>query len=168
MKYIVYESNSGFTKKYAELLSSKTGVAVCSLTEAKKQLSPGTDILFMGWIMAGSIKGFKKALSRYSVKAVCGVGMASPEEKMENEIKKRHSLTTIPLFYLQGGFDINRLTGMYKLMMKTMSKTAGAALEKKENRTPEEEKMLGMMKNGDDCVSEENLSAVLSWVGENK
>ena len=66
--------------------------------------------------------------------------------------------------FLQGGVDLSRLRGVYKLMMTVMKKTAGKGLAEKENRTPEEDAMLDLLTNGGSRVSEENLAAVLEWL----
>ena len=52
---------------------------------------------------------------------------------------------------------------MYKMMMNIMVKTAGKALEKKTDRTPEEEDMLDMMLHGGERVKKQNLQGVISW-----
>ena len=52
---------------------------------------------------------------------------------------------------------------MYKMMMNIMVKTAGKALEKKTDRTPEEEDMLDMMLHGGESVKIQNLQGVISW-----
>ena len=70
---------------------------------------------------------------------------------------------SMPVFTLQGGFDMKRLRGIYKLMMTIMSKTAGKMLSEKKDRTPDEDDMLDLLLNGDNRVSEENLAAVLDW-----
>ena len=35
----------------------------------------GSEIIYLGWIMAGGIKGYKESEKLYKVCAVCGVGM---------------------------------------------------------------------------------------------
>ena len=69
----------------------------------------------------------------------------------------------IPLFTLQGNFDVRKLHGVYRLMMEIMVKTAGKGLAEKSDRTPEEDDMLDMMLHGGERVKEENLSTVLDW-----
>ena len=64
---------------------------------------------------------------------------------------------------MQGNFSIERLHVMYKMMMNIMVKTAGKALEKKTDRTPEEEDMLDMMLHGGERVKIQNLQGVISW-----
>ena len=69
----------------------------------------------------------------------------------------------IPLFTLQGNFDVKRLHGIYRIMMNIMVKTIGKALEKKENKTKEEEDMLDMMIHGGERVNQKNLNDVIDW-----
>ena len=58
---IVYTTNTGTTKTYAEMLGEQIHLPVYALAEAKKKLEKGTTILYLGWIMAGSVKGYKEA-----------------------------------------------------------------------------------------------------------
>ena len=113
--------------------------------------------------MAGTVKDYSKAAKRYQVTAVCGVGMGATGSQIEDVRKVNKLPGTIPVFTLQGGFDITRLRGVYKLMMTIMSKAAGKRLEGKKDRTPEEEAILDMMLHGGSRVSEKNLSAILDW-----
>jgi hypothetical protein len=166
MKAIVYESNSGYTRKYAELLANKAGLPAYEKREAGKHLKKGDEIIYMGWMLAGAVKGYKSAGKRYSVKALCGVGMGRLTPKVVQEITEKYHISDIKLFYLQGGFDMNKLHGIYKFMMKTMSKSVGESIEKKETKTEEELEMLDMMQNSRDCVKEENLKPILEWLGK--
>ncbi|MFR1634678.1 MAG: hypothetical protein ACLSUF_06915 [Oscillospiraceae bacterium] len=40
------------------------------LAEAKSAVSTGAEVIYLGWIMAGSIKGYAAAARRYRVRAV--------------------------------------------------------------------------------------------------
>ena len=51
MEAIIYTSNTGSTKRYAEMLSRKTGLAVYSLKEASKKVAANSEIIYMGWLM---------------------------------------------------------------------------------------------------------------------
>ena len=69
----------------------------------------------------------------------------------------------VPVFTLQGGFDIKKLHGPYRLMMDVMIHTVGKGLANKPDRTPEEDEMLDMMLHGGDRVAAEHLADVLAW-----
>ncbi len=163
MNTIIYTTNTGSTRHYAELLAKKTGLPVYSLTEAKKTVKAGADIIYLGWIMAGSVKGYAAAAKRYNVRAVCGVGMGQTGTQTENVREKTAIPAKIPVFTLQGNFDVKKLHGIYRPMMELMVKTVGKGLAEKKDRTPEEDDMLDMMFHGGDRVKAENLLSVLNW-----
>lgn len=160
---IVYTSNTGYTAQYARLLGDRTGLAVYPLSEAVKILKPGDSVLYLGWLMAGKVQGYRKAAGRYRVRGVCGVGMGATGSQLQDLRKANRFPGGMPIFTLQGGFDPARLRGVYKLMMTIMTKTAGKALANKKDRTPEEDSMLELLTHGGSCVSEENLADVLAW-----
>ena len=163
---IVYTSNTGYTAEYARLLGERTGLPVYSLAEAEQKLAAGNRVIYLGWLMAGKVQGYKKAAKRYKVQAVCGVGMGGNGSQLQ-EVRKANAISEkTPLFTLQGGFDINKLSGVYKLMMTIMVKTACKGLAEKQDRTPEEDVMLDMLTRGGSRVSAENLAEVLAWVDE--
>ena len=160
---IVYTSNTGYTRQYAKLLGDKTDLPVYSLDEAGAKLPPTTSILYLGWLMAGKVQGYAKAAKHYRVAAVCGVGMGATGSQLA-DVRKANSLgDELPLFTLQGGFDMSKLKGVYKLMMLVMAKTVGKSLADKQDRTAEEDQMLHLLTQGGSCVSEENLQPVLDW-----
>lgn len=163
---IVFTSNTGYTREYAALLGEKTGLPVYSLEEAGQRLAPGNTILYLGWLMAGKIQGYAKASARYHVAAVCGVGMGATGSQIA-DVRKANGLTAeLPVFTLQGGFDITRLRGVYKLMMTVMSKTLGKKMAEKTDRTQEEDDMLELLTHGGSRVCVENLTEVVDWYRE--
>lgn len=160
---IVYTSNTGFTAEYAVMLANKTGLPVYDMAEAKKKLTVGSKMIYLGWLMAGTIQGYKKAASRYRICAVCAVGMGPSGSQMQDVRKNNTIPENTPVFTLQGGFDLERLHGIYKLMMTIMKKTAGKGLADKADRTPEEDAMLDLLTNGGSRVNEENIKSVVAW-----
>ena len=163
MNAIIYTTNTGSTERYAKLLAQKTGLPVYSLAEAKKRVFAGAEVIYLGWIMAGSVKGYAEAAKRYRVRAVCGVGMGQTGTQTDSVWKKSAISADIPLFTLQGNFDVKKLHGVYRLMMEIRVKTAGKGLAEKSDRTLKEDDMLDMMRCGGERVKAKNLSAVLDW-----
>ena len=106
MDAILYTTNTGSTEQYAKLLAQKTGLPACSLAEAKKRGFAGAKVVYLGWIMADSVKGYAEAAKRYRVCAVCGVGMGQTGTQTESVRKKSAIPANIPLFTLQGNFDV--------------------------------------------------------------
>lgn len=160
---IVYTSNSGYTAQYAEILHQKTKLPAYTLDQAKTVLPAQSEIMYLGWIMASNMQGYRKAAKRYQIACACGVCMGASGSQLKEVRSATKIDASIPLFTLQGGFDMNKLHGMYKLMMQVMAKTAGKGLAEKTDRTPDEDVMLDMMLHGGNYVSEENLRPVLDW-----
>ena len=168
MNAIIYTTNTGSAERYALLLAEQTGLPVYSLTEAKKTVSTGADVIYLGWIRAGAVKSYAEAAKRYRVRAVCAVGMGQTGTQTDSVRKKAAIPAGVPLFTLQGNFDVKKLHGIYRPMMELMVKTAGKALVEKTDRTPEENDMLDMMLHGGERVKAENLRAVLDWYSARK
>ena len=163
MKAIVYTTNTGSTARYARLLAQETGLPAYSLAEAKEKVRPGAEVIYLGWIMASAVKGYADAAKRYQVCAVCGVGMGQTGTQLTEVRRKSGIPAAVPLFTLQGNFDVKKLHGIYRPMMALMVKATKKSLSEKKDRTQEEDDMLAMMLHGGERVKSENLSAVLNW-----
>lgn len=160
---IVYTSKTGHTRRYAELLAQETGLPAYSLQEAPKALA-GKDVIYLGWLMAGGIKGYQAAAKTYRVRALCQVGMRPPEAALIEKAREAYQLPAeTPVFHLQGGFDIADIHGPFRLVMKAVCKKIQEDLGNKADRTPGEEATLRMATTGYDAVSAENLAGVLAW-----
>lgn len=161
IKAIVYTSKAGHTKKYAELLSQEIGIPYYTLDEGKKLLAKNDEIVYMGWLMAGFVKGLKKAKC-YNLKAVCGVGSTPPSEKEHTRIGNQNKVPLDKFFLLLGGYDINNLSGLYGKMMQSVSKGIIKNLSSKpESELTEDEKLTLLIMQGKDYVSVENLAPVI-------
>ena len=158
MHAIVYTSNTGHTAAYARLLGEKTGLPVYSLKEATK-LQKGTAILYLGWLFANNIKGYKQAAKRFHIAAVCAVGLCDTGTAIPDVRKTNGMPDSLPLFTLQGGMDKTKLRGINKFMINMLTKVIGS----KKDKSADDERMLYLLKNDQDYVSEENLAAVIEW-----
>lgn len=168
MKAIIYTSNTGSTAEYAKMLSHRLGLRAYSMKEANKSVKKGSEIVYLGWIMAGKIKGYAEATKKYNIQVVCGVGMGQTGTQIAEIRIKNKIPESIPLFTLQGTFDFRKLRGVYKIMMHIMVKTVGKSLAKKPTRTLEEDDLLDMMLNGSNRVKTENLKDMISWYESKK
>ncbi|MBO5070294.1 MAG: hypothetical protein J6C37_08020 [Roseburia sp.] len=155
---IVYTSNTGYTAEYARMLGEKTGLPVYELSNMD-ELKKGTPILYLGWLFASNVKGYKKAAKKFQITAVCGVGLCDTGTMLA-EVRKAISLPeSTPLFTIQGGMDHSKLHGINKMMINMLIK----GLKAKAERSEDEERMLSLVQKGGNYVSEENLAAVLAW-----
>lgn len=162
IKAIVYTSNAGHTKAFAEMLSEELKLPAYDLKNSKS-LAAGTEIFYMGWLMAGSVKGLKKAQKKFAVKGICGVGMAKNGQQIE-DIQKVNSVEEgTAVFSIQGGFEMEKLSGIYKFMMTAMKNVMGKSIESKTIKSDDEVEMLDMLKNGKNLVVRENIVEIIDW-----
>ena len=156
---IVFTSQTGFTRQYAEMLGQTLSLPVYSLEEAVSQLPGGSRILYLGWVHASHVKGYRQAAKRFSVCAVCGVGLCDTGT-LTTEVRQATAFPEeIPVFTLQGGIDREKLKGIDKLMISMLAK--GLASQKQ--RSPRDERMLQLLSRDASYVSRENLTEILDW-----
>lgn len=163
MEAIIYTTNTGSAEQYAKMLAEQTGLPVFSMEEAKSEVEEGSEIIYLGWIMAAQVKGYKTAAKKYKIRAVCAVGMEKTGTRTEEIRKKTFVPAEVPLFTLQGNFNVKKLHGFYRLMMSMMIKMVTKQLVAKTDRTQRENEMLEIMLQGGENVRKENLAEVLDW-----
>lgn len=170
MKAIVYTSQTGFTRRYAEMLAAQTGLPAYDAKTAKGQLPRGSEIFYMGWLLAGEVKGLKAAMGRYTVRGVAMVGVSpqgNGELWTEARINGGASDDGGRIFYLRGGYAPEKLGGLYRLMMGHMAKTVIRQVEAKgAGATAEEREMAEVFRSGGDYVQEEALEEIAAWIRE--
>ena len=113
---IVYRSNTGFTREYAEMLGRAEKIKVYSVTEAERSLESGTEIFYMGPLMAGHIEGVDQAVKRYQVRGVCGVGLSPSGRQVLETISRANYVPNAPIFYLQGGWAPKKVSWLKRRM----------------------------------------------------
>lgn len=156
---IVYESKTGFTKKYADILARKTDFKVFRVKELSK-VSQDEEIIFLGWMKVGKIQGLNK-LQKHNVKAVCGSGTGRTAEPDTEAVIARNKIEGIPFFYLRGGcFPLKELKGMDRIMLSMFVKM----LKNRKDKDEKIEEAISIVENGFDGVKEENLVPVLEWL----
>lgn len=166
---IVYKSNTGFTKEYAEMLGRAEKRKVYELSQAESELEPKAEVLYMGPLMAGHIGGVDQAVKRYTVKAVCGVGMTPPGAQVLENLRKANYVPDAPIFYLQGGWAPKKVGWFKRRMVGMAAKSMREPLQAKgSRRTPEEQAQLDFLIRGGSFVAFENLDAVRNWLKDQK
>ncbi len=159
MKAIVFTSNTGHTAEYAKILGEKTGLPVYSLKDAQKVLESNTQIIYLGWLFANAVKGYKKASRKFKVCAVCAVGLCDTGTAI-TEVRKANAMPDeMPLFTMQGGMDKTKLHGINKFMINMLTK----GLTSKNEKTKDDERMLELLTHDKNYVSEENTIAFMEW-----
>lgn len=164
---IVYRSDTGFTREYAEMLGKAEKMKVCPLAEAQGKVGPGETVFFMGPLMAGHISGVDKAVKQFAVKGVCGVGMSPASQQVLDTLAKANYTNGAPIFYLQGGWAPKKVGWLKRRMVGMATRSMREALQNKK-RTPEEDRQLDFLLHGGSFVAFENLEAIQNWIRENR
>ena len=126
---IIYASQYGSTKRYAERLSAITGIKCVSLKEAE-DIQNYERIIYMGALFAGSVLGLKKYAAAITSQEliVITVGLVDPQDGeniryIRNNIKSQipaHLYDESKIFHLRGSIDYSTMRLKHKLMMKFM------------------------------------------------
>ncbi|MBQ1946058.1 MAG: hypothetical protein II343_03920 [Clostridia bacterium] len=160
---IVYSSMTGYTAQYAQMISEKTGIPAYALDDAGK-LADKTKVLYMSWLMAGTLVNYKKAAEKFDVSAVCSVGLNATEEQIVATRKSSKIPETVKFFALQGGYNPGKLKGMYKFMMKIVTKVLIKKISSLPDQGEAEEKLIEVLRNGGSFVKEENIAGVAAYL----
>lgn len=173
-RLIIYGSEYGTTKGYAEKLSELTGIPVINFEDVA-DLSDYEEIIHFGGLYAGGVTGLKniiKALPQNANLIIVTVGVADvTNEKNTDHIKKEiHRQVPQPIldrttiFHLRGGIDYGTLSFLHKTMMSFVYKKAKKIPE--EQRTPEERELIATYNQKVDFVDYDSLKSIIDFMGE--
>ena len=125
---IIYGSQYGTTKRYAEKFAKMTHFPVVNY-ENVKTLTDYERIIYFGALYAGGIKGLKNTVKKLSPNTkliIVTVGLADVCDRenisnIRNSIRKQvpeHLLKVASVFHLRGGIDYGKLNFKHRTMMK--------------------------------------------------
>ena len=164
---VIYNSQTGFTKCYAEWIAEATDADCFELSEAKKKnLSVYGAIVFGGWACAGSISKlswFKNNIDKWTDKkliAFCVGGSPLDNPEIEPALKKNFSeseLNRVNVFYCPGGFNYEKMSAPSRLMMKIFIKS----LKAKKDKTEEDEEMIKIISSSYDISDKKYIEPIL-------
>ena len=170
---IIYTSQTGFTKKYAEWISERMNGDLIDLKEAQKKSADYYNdyeaICYGGWAMAGTIVKVKwfldKAVNWKDKKlAVYCVG-GSPNDNPDVDIFLQNALNDeqrkyIRAFYCQGGFNYENMKTPSKLAMKMFV----SVLKNKKNATEKEKFMAEKMSSSYDISDKKYIEPIVCYL----
>lgn len=167
---IIYNSQTGFTKKYAHWIAERACAECVEFNKAKKMNFDNYDaIIFGGWAVAGSINKvnwFKKNVSKWQNKKliVFCVG-ASPIENpeidkfIENSFKEEE-YKNVKLFYCPGGLDYDKMPAISKTIMKMFIKM----LNSKKNKTQADLDQIRIMSSSYDISDIKYIDPIIDYL----
>jgi len=172
MKIIIYGSQYGTAKQYAEELARKTGIDL-KRYEDVTDINQYDTVIYIGGLYAGGVLGMKKTLAKISQCQskkiiIATVGLADPmDTENSNSIKNsmRRQLSkelyeNAHIFHLRGGIDYSRLRFKHKTMMGLLYKKAAGLPEEK--KTAEVKAMIETYNKKVDFVNFDSLTAIVN------
>ena len=167
---VIYNSQTGFTKRYAEWIAEAAGADCLELSAAKKKDLAAYDAIIFGcWACAGNISKlswFKGNIDRWAGKkliAFC-VG-ASPIDNPEIDIALKRNLNEseskkVKIFYCPGGLNYEKMSTPSKLMMKMFVKK----LKAQKDKTEAEQIMVKMISSSYDISDRKYIEPILQYL----
>ncbi|RDB61246.1 hypothetical protein C1878_12225 [Gordonibacter sp. 28C] len=170
---VVYASQTGFTRRYAEWIAEELGCDAVPVEQADGVDAGAFEVVvFGGWFHAGGLVGMKwlkRAREAHpGARFVAFAVGATPTEwtDMVDEAMGREfpspEFDGVPRFYLRGGFAYERLSMPNKLAMKLFFKMQ----EKQAATDPRAAEMLEGMRGGFDATDRAAVAPVIERVRE--
>lgn len=168
---VIYNSQTGFTRRYAQWIAEAAGADCLELSLAKQRdLSAYDAIVFGGWACAGGISKlawFKANMESWVGKKliVFCVG-ASPMESPDIEPALRRNFSDaefekVNVFYCPGGLNYERMSAPSRLMMRLFA----AALRAGKNQTEAERAMAEALSSSYDISHRKYIEPILACLG---
>ena len=164
---VIYNSQTGFTKRYAGWIAEAAGADCLELSAAKRRSLESYDaIVFGGWACAGSIKKlgwFKENIEKWAYKkliAFCVGASPIDNPEVEQSLKqnfKEPELKKVNIFYCPGGLNYEKMPASSKLMMKMFIKM----LKAKKDKTEAEREMIKMISASYDISDKKYIEPVM-------
>lgn len=164
---IVYNSKTGHTRQYAEMLAKAEKLKVYSVQEAQTELPEKEPVIYMGWLMAGHISGIDQAVRRWDVRCAAAVGMSPADKSVLATIAKANYVPNAPVFYLQGGWAPKKVGWFQRRAVGMVTRGVRKTLQAKAKRTEQEQAYLNMLIRGGSFVEYQNLKPIQDWLAGN-
>lgn len=169
---VIYKSNTGFVKKYAEWISQELSADMIEVSRVNPSVLPFYDtVIYGGSLHAVGIIGIdfiKKNLGKHKDKKVIvfATGATPYREETIKEVRDKNFTPEeqeyIKFFYLRGGFDFNKLKLLDKLLMTIL--WVKIKMKKENELTPDETGMLETYGKPADFTKKEYIKPLVDCV----
>ena len=174
MKIIIYGSQYGTTRKYADELAKRTNIE-CKSYEDVIDIDQYNTVIYIGGLYAGGVLGMKKTLAKISQCQnkkiiIVTVGLADPmdadnTDNIKSNMKRQLSkelYENAHIFHFRGGIDYSYLNFKHKTMMGLLYKKAVGLPEEK--KTAEIKAMIETYNQKVDFVDFESLNQLIDCI----
>lgn len=167
---IIYNSSTGFTKRYAYWLQEEIEADVVSIND-EFELDVYDQIVFVGWAHGGTIKGlswFKKKIEGIKDKTLVvfcvgasPIGNEDIADALENNLPS-DTYGHIHRFYCPGGINYSKMPLTSKMMMRGLV----GFFRLKRNKTQKEIEMAEMISKSYDISDKKYLDPIIEVLVE--
>ncbi len=164
---VVYNSKTGFTRRYGEWIAQELGCRVMPLKQAT--YSDCDVILYGGWLMAGKVAGLNKIKTNPEVRAkklivyatgLTEMGNSEAIEKIRNDNLTASEQMDIPFYYFEGGINYETMGYFSKNLLKMLSKS----LAKKKDRTEADTNMMKALASSTDHSDQAYIKPLIEYM----
>lgn len=171
-RLIIYGSQYGTTKRYAQKFSEMTGIPSLSY-EAANDLTDCRLLVYLGGLYAGGLKGFRhiaKLLPEDMKLILVTVGLADVNDQesinnIRNSLKAQVPgtlLNNAQIFHLRGGIDYEKLSFKHRTMMTLLYHKVKNLPEEK--KTAEDRAMIETFNSKVDFVDYHSLDQIIEAI----
>lgn len=166
---VIYKSQTGFTKKYAEWIAEELAADIFHVSEANIDMLKNYDtVVYGGGLYASGISGIKfitensdslkgKRVIVFATGA--SVGRAEEIDGVKNKKFTAEQQKYIKFFYLRGGFNYEKLSSFNKILMTLLK----WKLKTKKDLTADERGMLASYDHPVDFVKKKNIQELVTY-----
>jgi len=164
---LIYKSKTGYTKKYADWICEEINCRLENISNMKNINFSNYDLVIYGSrIHAGKIDGLEK-IKRLNLgsKLILFATGATPKEtdsikEMWKNNLSEEELITVKHFYFPAGLNYEKMG----FLDKTMMRMASMMLEKKKNKSREEEGMQNSIKKSYDISDKSRIKPLVEYI----
>ena len=166
---VIYKSQTGFTKKYAEWIAEELAADIFHVSEVNiDKLQNYDTVIYGGGLYASGINGVKfiteNSSSLKGKKVIvfatgASVGRAEEIDGVKNKNFTAEQQEYIRFFYLRGGFNYKKLGPLNKILMTILK----WKLKMKKDLTPDERGMLASYDYPVDFVKKKNIQELVAY-----
>lgn len=158
IKAIIYQSKTGHTKEYAKNLSKELNIPCYSVSDAKEKINKKEEVIYLSWIRATTLVGYKKINKKYQIICLGAVGAYPKSKKYIKQLKEYNHITQ-ELFYFRGGINYEKLNKFYQKLLKLVGKAITM-------ENPRDKEMSRLFETGGNFVNPKNLKPLIEYIKE--
>lgn len=170
---VIYNSKTGYTKKYAEWISEELSADIFPVSKVNLDVLTAYDnIIFGGGLYAAGIPGVKlitQNLNELKSKniIVFATGVAPKSDQVIRDVKTKNftpeQQELIRFFYLRGGFDYSRLGFVDKALMTLLKISIQWKQKRNKKLTSDEIGMLAIYDKPIDYTRQDRIDEIIKY-----